>query len=195
FADYGPAANHTGDVRLNNMNDFVNGVLTTSQLRQQFSLGRDFQISSYSVGFYAQDEWTVKSNLKITAALRLDRNSNESCRTNCFVLPNGDFVNGSSHDLSTPYNQSILAGQQSIFPSLERVVWEPRGGFAWTPGGSNGNTVIRGGVGIFSDLYPAQISTNLLSNPPSTAIWSVGNSGSAIPFAPGVSGGAFADAA
>jgi hypothetical protein len=195
FADYGPAANHTGDVRLNNMNDFVNGVLTTSQLRQQFSLGRDFQISNYSVGFYAQDEWSVKSNLKITASLRLDRNSNESCKTDCFVLPNGDFVNGTSHNITTPYNQSILSGQHSIFPNLQRVVWEPRGGFAWTPGGSNGNTVIRGGVGIFSDLYPAQISTNLLSNPPSTAIWSVGNSGSPIPFAPGVSGGAFADAA
>jgi hypothetical protein len=196
FADYGPAANHTGDVRINDMNDFVDGVLTTSQLRQQFSLGQDFQISNYSVGFYAQDEWAVKSNLKITASLRLDRNSNESCKTDCFVLPHGDFVNGISHDVTTPYNQSILAGQHSIFPNLQRVVWEPRGGFAWTPGGSNGNTVIRGGAGIFSDLYPAQISTNLLSNPPNTAIWSVGNSsGSRIPFAPGVTVGAFADTA
>jgi hypothetical protein len=190
------------------MNDFVNGVLSQPQkingvnrggsiLRQQFSVGQAFQISNYSVGFYAVDEWSVKSNLKITASLRLDRNSNESCKSDCFVLPNGDFVNGISHDITTPYNQSIVAGQHSIFPGLERVVWEPRGGFAWTPGSGNGNTVIRGGVGIFSDLYPAQISTNLLSNPPNTALWTIQASASNdnIPFATGITGNAFAQAA
>ena len=198
FADFAPAPLHTGEIRITNMNDLVNGVLSAaggSVLRQQYSTALDYEINNYSLGFYGQDEWRVKPNLKITASLRLDRNSNESCTANCFVRFNGDFLNGINHSASTPYNQSVSTGQSTIFPSLERIVWQPRGGFAWTPGGRN--TVIRGGIGIFSDLYPAQISTNLLTNPPNTAIWTISASttNDNIPFAPGVAGGAFGQAA
>jgi hypothetical protein len=130
--------------------------------------------------------------LKITGALRIDRNSNETCNSNCFVRFNGDFLGVISHDISTPYDQSVQTGQSTIFPSLQRIVWEPRAGFAWSPGK---NTVVRGGIGLFSDLYPAQISTNLLSNPPNTAIWTISATGANIPIAPGVPGGAFSQAA
>jgi hypothetical protein len=198
FADHGPSSNHTGQVRLTSITDLVNGVLSSnggSALRQKYSAVDDVQISNYSVGFYVQDEWRVKSNLKLTMSLRLDRNSNESCKTNCFSRFNGGF-SGVSHNASTPYNQSVLTGQSTIFPSLERIVWSPRGGFAWTPGG--GNTVVRGGVGIFSDLYPAQLSTSLLaSDPPNITTWNIVPSATNdnLPLAPGVAGGAFAEAA
>ena len=196
FADYGPGSNHTGDLRLSSMTDFSNGVLSTngSVLRQQFAESNDRQINNYSLGFYGQDEWRVNSNLKLTLSLRLDRNSNESCTTHCFVHLGGDFANGISHNPATPYNQSVFPGQSGLFSSIERVVWEPRAGFAWSPG-FHKTTVVRGGAGIFSDLYPAQLSTNLLSNPPSTAIWTIGSTGPDIPFAPGVPNGAFAQAA
>jgi Carboxypeptidase regulatory-like domain len=207
FADHGPAANHTGDLRISSITDFVDGVLSLSRpsatspsgtvggskFRQQFSTGESFQINNYSLGFYGQDEWRVSPTLKLTGALRIDRNSNESCTSNCFVRFTGDFLGGISHNINTPYNQSIQVGQSTIFPSLQRVVWEPRAGFAWSPGGKN--TVVRGGVGLFSDLYPAQISTNLLSNPPNTAIWTISASGAPVPIAPGVPGGAFTQAA
>ena len=54
---------------------------------------------------------------------------------------------------------------------------------------------MRGGAGIFSDLYPAQLSTLLLSNPPNTAIWNIAATGPDLPIAPGLSNGAFAQAA
>ena len=54
---------------------------------------------------------------------------------------------------------------------------------------------MRGGAGIFSDLYPAQISTNVLSNPPNAAIWNIQATGPDIPLAPGVANGAFTQAA
>ncbi len=199
YADYGPAANHTGDLRVSSITDFTNGVLSSSGgsvLRQQFSTGRDFQINNYSVGFYAQDEWRATSTLNLTLALRLDRNSNETCTSKCFTRFNGDFLTGISHDPNTPYNQSVSTGLSTIFPSIQRIVWEPRAGFAWTPAGRN--TVIRGGAGIFSDLYPAQVSTNNLSNPPHTAIWTITatqGTNDNIPIAPGVAGGAFSQAA
>jgi len=195
WADYGPAANHTGDLRIRSITDFVNGVLTSggpSSFRQQFSTARDLQISNYSLGFYAQDEWRVQSNLKLTMSLRLDRNSNETCSTNCFVRFNGGFE-GISHNSNTPYNQSASTGQSTIFPILERIVWEPRGGFAWNPGGLS--TVFRGGVGIFSDLYPGQLSTSMLTNAPNVASWTITPSSTNLPIAPGIPGGAFAQAA
>jgi len=195
FADYRIASLHSGDLRIGSITDFVNGVLTSatgSVLRQQFSQGTDEQINNYSVGFYGQDEWRATPNLTVTAALRLDRNSNEACTSKCFVLFNGDF-NSISHDSATPYNQSVSTGQSTIFHGLQRVVWEPRVGFAWTPGGRN--TVIRGGAGIFSDLYPAQLSSNELTNPPNSALFTIAGTALGIPIAPGVPDGAFAQAA
>ena len=197
FADYGPGSNHTGDLRMNSLTDFSNGVLSSASggvLRVQFSPYNDRQINSYSVGFYGQDEWRVNSSLKLTLSLRLDRNSNETCPSNCFAHFSGDFIGGMSHNATTPYNQSVLVGQSELFSSLERIVWEPRAGFAWSPGFHRG-TVIRGGAGIFSDLYPAQLSTNLLSNPPNAAIWNIASTGPALPIAPGVANGVFAQAA
>jgi len=197
FADYGPGSNHTGDLRMSSMTDFSNGVLSLaggSVLRQQFSPYNDRQINSYSLGFYGQDEWHVNSNLKLTLSLRLDRNSNETCPSNCFSHFSGDFIGGMSHNVATPYNQSVLVGQSGLFSGLERIVWEPRAGFAWSPA-FHRSTVVRGGAGIFSDLYPAQISTNVLSNPPNAAIWTIASTGPDIPIAPGVANGAFAQAA
>jgi len=197
FADYGPGSNLTGDLRMSSMTDFANGVLSVaggSVLRQQFSPYKDRQLNNYSLGFYGQDEWRVNSNLKLTLSLRLDRNSNETCPSNCFAHLSGDFLGGMSHNVATPYNQSVLVGQSGLFSSLERIVWEPRAGFAWSPA-FHRSTAVRGGAGIFSDLYPAQLSTLLLSNPPSTAIWNIAATGPAIPIAPGVSNGAFAQAA
>src|SRR5215469_5113198 len=197
FADYGPGSNHTGDLRLSSMTDFSNGVLSSaggSVLRQQFSPYKDRQLNNYSVGFYGQDEWRVNANLKLTLSLRLDRNSNETCPSNCFAHFSGDFIGGMSHNAATPYNQSVLVGQSGLFSSLERIVWQPRAGFAWSPA-FHRSTVVRGGAGIFSDLYPAQLSTLLLSNPPNTAIWNIAATGPALPIAPGVSNGAFAQAA
>lgn len=197
FADYGPGSNLTGDLRMSSMTDFANGVLSVaggSVLRQQFSPYHDRQINNYSLGFYGQDEWRVNSNLKLTLSLRLDRNSNETCPSNCFAHFSGDFWGGMSHNVATPYNQSVLVGQSGLFSSLERIVSEPRAGFAWSPS-FHRSTVVRGGAGIFSDLYPAQLSTLLLSNPPNTAIWNIAATGPDLPIAPGVSNGAFAQAA
>lgn len=197
YADYGPGSNHTGDLRMSSMADFSNGVLSHnggSVLRQQFSPYNDRQINSYSLGFYGQDEWHVNSNLKLTLSLRLDRNSNETCPSNCFSHFSGDFIGGMSHNVATPYNQSVLVGQSGLFSGLERIVWEPRAGFAWSPA-FHRTTVVRGGAGIFSDLYPAQISTNVLSNPPNAAIWTIASTGADIPLAPGVANGAFEQAA
>jgi hypothetical protein len=182
FSTYRPARNQTGVFEVNSMTDFAFGTLTNgSDVLQQFSPESHYPLNSYSMGWYAQDEWRVNNQLKLTASLRLDRNSNLTCLKNCFAKFAGGF-DAISHDVNTPYNQSILTGQHQLFDGLERVVWQPRLGFAYSP--KWGNTVIRGGAGIFSDLYPAQVTDLLITNAPAVSVFLV--TGPGIPvFGPG----------
>ena len=122
-------------------------------------------MAMYSFGVYVQDQWRVNRQLKLTMTLRADRNSNMVCQTNCFSRLTSPF-NEVTHDPTTPYNQLVLANQHQAFPNIERLVWQPRFGFAWNPGG-NQKTVLRGGVGLFSDLYPGTIVDTFARNTPS----------------------------
>jgi hypothetical protein len=72
---------------------------------------------------------------------------------------------GSAGDYATiPYNQLVTAGQGSVLPGVEKVVFEPRIGFAWSHIGDK--TVFRGGVGLFTDLYPGTVLDNFTTNFP-----------------------------
>ncbi len=122
-------------------------------------------MAMYSFGVYVQDQWRVNRQLKLTMTLRADRNSNMVCQTNCFSHLTAPF-NEVTHDPTTPYNQLILANQHQAFPDIETLVWQPRFGFAWNPRGDQ-KTVLRGGVGLFSDLYPGTIVDTFARNTPS----------------------------
>lgn len=177
LSDYRPGLNQTGVFNVFSMTDFANGTLANgSNVTQQFASVTHYRLNNYSMGLYGQDEWRVNPRFKLTASLRVDRNSNITCVESCFAKFNGGF-DAISHDLNTPYNQSILTNQANLFNSLERLVWEPRFGFTLSPKGER--TVVRGGVGIFSDLYPAQVETLSLQNAPTVSVFLV--SGAGIP--------------
>jgi Carboxypeptidase regulatory-like domain len=163
---FGP--NTSGLYTFNSMTDFVSGSLSNtggSTFSQAFtSIGAE-QVKMYSLGFYAQDEWKVRSNLSLTLTLRMDRNSNITCEAHCFnelLQPFGQI----SHSPATPYNTTIRTGLEQAFPEIEPIVVEPRIGFAYslTP-----STVLRGGFGIFSDLYQGLIADRFLTNSPAVA--------------------------
>ena len=175
FSDYRPGADQTGVFNVFSMTDFANGTLANgSNVTQQFSAASHYGLNNYSMGLYGQDEWRVNPRFKLTASLRVDRNSNMTCLENCFAKFNGGF-DAISHDPNAPYNQSILTNQANLFDSLERLVWQPRFGFTFSPKGEH--TVIRGGVGIFSDLYPAQVENLSLTNAPTVSIFLVKGAG------------------
>ena len=90
----------------------------------------------YSLGLYFQDEYRVTSNLKLTLALRADRNSNAVCQSNCFAQPIQPF-SLLSHNVDIPYNQAILADQHQAFPNIEKVALQPRLGFTYSPKGDS----------------------------------------------------------
>jgi hypothetical protein len=127
-------------------------------------------VAYYSVGFYFQDEYRVNSKLKFTLTGRFDRNSGGICQSSCASLPVTPF-NDSSHDPTVPYDVSYPTGFKTIIPGVEKVVFEPRIGMAWSP--LDQNTVIRAGVGLFSDLYPGGILSSYDTNFPQVNAFNV----------------------
>ena len=87
ISDFGNEINAYGTVGFSNLTDFANGLLTPANgngYSQNFTEFPRNPLAVYSLGIYFQDEWTIKSNLRLTAAIRADRNSNAVCETNCF---------------------------------------------------------------------------------------------------------------
>lgn len=131
--------------------------------QQNFAIHLSQPLAYYSLGAYFQDTYRVSSKLTLTLTARFDRNSSGVCQKNCVQLPFTPF-NSMQHGATIPYDQSFQNGLHAILPNIEKVVFEPRIGMAWTPWGQN--TVIRAGVGIFSDLYAGDILDNFTTNFP-----------------------------
>jgi len=178
----------SGEVVLNSMTDFYNGVLSKaggSFISQRFANAKEQPISYYSLGLYVQDEWRATNKLKVTLAMRADRNSPEICHHNCFsrlANPFGSIPHDTAGTL--PYDQAVVTGLNQAFPALEKVVFSPRGGFAYS---INSGLVIRGGVGLFTDLYPGFLADRFITNLPNVAGFTIsgatGNNN--IPISPG----------
>lgn len=182
ITDYDPGIGSLPAVTGETLTSFFNGV--GANFNQSFPVRATQPVALYRLGFYGSDEWRVTQNLKLTLTVRADRNSNPACRTNCFNRLTSDFLS-LNHDSNLPYNQSILTGQELAFPSSYHP-WEiqPRFGFNWSPFGTG--TVISGGFGVFSDVFPAGFVDGLMNNLPGDPAFLI----SGQPFTPGLSGNA-----
>jgi hypothetical protein len=193
-SDFGNENFAGGQVTFKSVTDFANGVLNGAggdQYLQQFTNFPENPIAIYSVGVYAQDEWKIRSNLKLTLAVRVDRNSNAVCQTNCLSRLAVPF-DQLSHDVNVPYNQIIQTDQHRAFNALQAVAAQPRIGISWSPFGRN--TVIRAGAGLFSDLYQGVLISQIELNAPTLNAFTL--SGGALnntPVAPGVTFGTTPD--
>jgi hypothetical protein len=115
---------------------------------------------------YLMDEWNVKSNLKFTLGIRFDRTANPTCLDDCFSHLTDQFTSSSfQKGADIPYNSSIQTGLSSAYYSIDKFVADPRLGVVWSPNKPKG-TVVRAGFGIFSDLAPAFLASNVFSNAP-----------------------------
>jgi len=172
--------------RIFSITDFAIGQI--DQFSQRFPQNLEERINEYSVGFYGQDEWRVSPKLKLTLTMRLDRNSNATCPGKCFTRLATQF-NQLDHSVTIPYNQMMHTGLTSAFSSVQAINAQPRIGFAYslTP-----KTVLRGGIGMFSDLYPSFLVDNFAAQAPFDPTFTLNNAPLLSPDEGSASGAAIA---
>jgi hypothetical protein len=196
-SDYSALSGTTGLLTVNSMSEFVNGVTSFNPVtgvggsfyNANFTNVGAVKIKLYNVGVYMQDQWKITNKLNLTLGMRIDRTANPSCAS-CFTRMNAPFEN-IGHDVNAPYNSVISTGLKYAFPDVEKAVFSPRFGFAYSP---DSKTVLRGGFGIFDDEFPALAVDRSLTNAPAVSNFtSSGANGESL--APGVPGSVYADAA
>jgi hypothetical protein len=158
-----------GQYYFSSLTDFANGQLANgSYYSQSFPEFDAAHIRYYSAGLYAQDEWSIRPNLKITTGVRFERNADPSCVGACFARLNNQFSSASlEKGIDIPYNQSIQSGLSNAYTNTQAGLFEPRFGAVWSPLGTSG-PVFRAGVGLFSDLSPANLAYELFTNAPNS---------------------------
>ncbi len=114
------------------------------------------RVQFYKAGLYAQDEWSVNENFKLTAGLRIDG----------LFFNNADLLtNNAIYDLAY-YPKSHNYQEQHIdtgkWPNSS-ITLSPRVGFSWDVFG-NKTLKIRGGSGLFSGRLPLVFFTNMPTN-------------------------------
>jgi len=159
----------SGLVTPNSVAAFFNGGVdpatgTSSVLEQSFPTALSQPIALYTLAFYGEDDWKIKPNLTLTFALRIEHESNPVCQTNCFNRLNEPFLLA-DNNVNTPYSTDVSQGLHQELQGLSSILWQPRFGFAWSPFGLRG-TVVRGGIGLFNDAFPAVFTDNFASNAP-----------------------------
>lgn len=174
-SDHDFGALKTGLLVINSINDFFTGGVSGDSLTQSFPQSLNQPIAYYTSGGYFEDDFRYSKTLSFQLAFRVEHDSNPICRHLCFAKLAGQFniiANGANQNqlAQIPYNQAIQTNQLQALPlGVQNILYEPRFSFAWQPFGVSGKTVLRGGVGVFHDLFPPQIVDDFAQNPPLNA--------------------------
>jgi hypothetical protein len=186
---YGPQT--SGLMTFASMTDFVNGTLVNgSTYAQNFTRIGAQHIGVYSMGIYGQDQWKISSKLTLSLGLRLERTQDPSCAQSCFVGLASTFEN-LDHSATTPYNAAIQLGMDHAFRNLDSIVPQPRFGVAYL---LTSKTVLRGGLGLFSDMVAGALNSRFFTNVPNVVSFTTAQ-GSGLIAAPGVPNSAFSNVA
>jgi len=157
-----------GYYRYNSLNDFIANAGTSTTAADSSKAPVNYQlqysamkgvavpmaeIEAMQIGLYAQDEWNVRPNLKVTLGLRVDMPSypidlpkNSAIDTLKFMKPDG----------------SAEKIDVSKLPDT-KVMFSPRLGFNYDIFGDK-STQVRGGIGIFTGRIPFVWISNQASN-------------------------------
>jgi len=152
MADNAYMRNGTGYYRYSSLDDFLNGAapeIVNLTYGYDGEANPAARVRTNKIGAYAQDDWSVSDNLKVSYGLRID----------------GLFFN--NNDLIT--NNAILALDYSgrhidtgKWPATN-IILSPRIGFVWDALGDK-SLKVRGGTGLFSGNLPLVFFTNMPTN-------------------------------
>lgn len=152
MADNSYMRNGTGYYRYTSLDDFLNGgtpeiVNLTYGYDGEKAPAARVRTNKYSL--YAQDEWSMTNNFKLTYGLRIDN----------LVFDNKDLIaNKAINDLD--FNGRHL--DTGKWPNANWI-FSPRVGFSWDVLG-NKTLKVRGGTGLFAGNLPLVFFTNMPTN-------------------------------
>ncbi len=157
MADNQYMRNGTGYYRYNSVDDFINGA-APEVVCLTYGYGSETKpaarVQFNKAGLYAQDEWNVTRNFKLTYGLRLDG----------LFFNNGDLITNNAI-LKLDYydkNGDVRHIDTGKWPNSNLIV-QPRVGFSWDVMGNN-TLKLRGGSGLFSGRLPLVFFTNMPTN-------------------------------
>jgi outer membrane receptor protein involved in Fe transport len=148
-----------GNYSFNSLADF----LSNRSSRLEFDFARQgfdplfaARFTAAQLSFYAQDEWTVSPQFKVTAGLRVD----------VPIFPNNPAYNITADTIR--FNAGTARAGQPFGIRTDRMpsatpLFAPRVGFNWDVNGDR-STQIRGGVGLFTGRIPFVWISNQYSN-------------------------------
>jgi hypothetical protein len=162
--------------------EFIHGVASTATATYPLADSQPFRF--LNLDFYAQDTWRVTSKLTWTFGLRDTYNSNPLNPHDAVARLPGSF-DSISHDVNQPLSDLIQTHLGNLFQSTPLAILQPRTGVAWQVAPK---TVLRSGLGLFSDLLPGSVADLAGANPPYVNTFQGGLLGTAggTAIAPGV---------
>ena len=163
MADNQYMRNGTGYYRYNSLDDFLNKA-TPEVVCLTYGYNKNGVVESapaarvqfYKAGIYAQDEWNINDNFKLTYGVRLDGLffDNKDLMTNNAILALSYFPRINNYQ-----ETHIDTGK---WPTSSITV-SPRVGFTWDVFGDK-SLKVRGGTGLFSGRLPLVFFTNMPTN-------------------------------
>jgi hypothetical protein len=157
MADNQYMRNGTGYYRYNSVDDFINGAVP-EVVCLTYGYGSETKpaarVQFNKAGIYAQDEWNITKNFKLTYGLRLDG----------LFFNNGDLMTNNAILALDYYDNdgNVRHIDTGKWPSSKLIV-QPRVGFSWDVFG-NKVLKVRGGSGLFSGRLPLVFFTNMPTN-------------------------------
>ena len=142
------ATNERGGLSFSSMRAFLTGVPTTYSSVGRQGYPRGFR--QWNLGFFAQDDYKVTSNLTLNLGVRWEFATNPS------------EVNGKMSNivhLMADADPTVGVGIETTKRTIE-----PRIGFAWSPARLNQKTSIRGGFGIYHDHMAPVLYANYVGS-------------------------------
>ncbi len=157
MADNQYMRNGTGYYRYKSVDDFINGA-APEVICLTYGYGSETKpaarVQFNKAGLYAQDEWNMTKNFKLTYGLRLDG----------LFFNNGDLITNNAILALDYYDKdgNVRHIDTGKWPSSNLIV-QPRLGFSWDVFG-NKTLKFRGGTGLFSGRLPLVFFTNMPTN-------------------------------
>ena len=123
----------------------------------------EWNAASRTWGAFVQDTWKARRDLTVTLGFRYDDQGNPWSRRDTTVFGNFYLGQGGTREEQIA-NGSARASDKALKRSPK--AFNPRAGFAWSPGG-DGKWVVRGGAGAYANwLTSANVQEEFRGNPP-----------------------------